>query len=524
MPNEEVRGTLNDFGGLVTTLTPRLLESGDATEAEFCELNDGILEIALGRRDLFAGVTAGTGEVTTIIYWRKMDGAAHTIICTTADIFRADFATSTFVSIKPAGYTVTGTRAWSWTYATIADKIVLTNGTDPPLEWDGVASTAATLTLPTGVTKPQFVLWWKNRLHLFNVIEGGVIRAYRHWWSAPGVYTDWSTANGAGFLDYTGGGEPIQGVADLENVVVLFKQTRVTTIAHTGLSAAPFAARDLDQVPGTYAPFSIQVTANGVFYLAVDGLRVFDGVQSHLVSRHVDAFSNIPITTLTKASSVLDRVFKRYLVALPSTLGGRNDTVWNVLYQFWPQERMEFSKRTYGTDVEIRALGKFIKQENLTWQSFPESGPGSTWGEQTLAWNDPKASGEFEELVAGGYAGQVWLYEDVATDLGAVVPFRWTSGVLPEGLGRATTRLLSVTVGVVRAVNSQVVLEILDAETDAVRFVATLDLSQQRTITVYPNRAFQTGFRLRFLNTAANSLIVIDEVRYVALVERRFRG
>lgn len=500
---------ISDFGGLVTTLTPALLDTGEAARAEFCELNDGILEASLGRTELFEGVTV-SGAVTTIIDWHKLDGSNIVIVCTTADIYVVNFAPKTFTSIKPAAYTITGTRAWSWNYATIADKLVLTNGDDAPLEWNGVDATMALLTLPTDVTKPKFLLWWKNRLHLFNLLDGGNNKPFRHWWSELGVYNAWSALNGAGFLDYSGGGEPINGAAALENIVLLLKQSRATVISHTGISTSPFASRDLESVRGTYAPFSIQVTSAGVIYLAVDGLRLWDGVQSKLVSGHVDAFSNIPITTLAKATSVLDNVFKRYLLALPSVIGGNNDTLWNVLYQFYPAERMEFSKRQYVAGSEVRTLGKFVRSEDFTWQTFNVN---LKWKNVTVAWNDPSVVGEFEEIMAGGYAGQVWSFENDSTDLGAAVPMLWESGTLPRNSGRAWHRLLSVLVGGVTSVNTTLRVEIVDADTGDVKFSKLLDFSLRRTHLVYPNRGFLNGFSIRLRNVDVGSIPAIDRLK-----------
>lgn len=512
------REVLSDFGGVVSTLTPNLLELGEAERAEFCDVIDGVIETTLGRRL----ATTLSGVVTTIYDWRRLDGSNIVIVFTTTEIYKVTFtfAGASAVSIKGA-YTITGTRAWSITYATIADKLIMTNGSSAPIEWDGVAASVSTLTLPTGVTVPQFVLWWKSRLHLFNVVQDGAFKPFRHWWSQPFSYNTWNTTQGAGLLDYTRGGEPFTGVADLENLILIFKQNRVVLVQHTGSFVSPFTNRELDHVRGTYSPFSIQATPIGVFYLAVDGLRLFNGTDSTLVSDHVDAFSAIPATALASATSVLDPVYRRYLIAFPSASGNQNDVVWVVLWQFYPQERMEFTNRLYPT-VGIRSLGRILRSQSFTWQDF---GVTEQWQQVTMAWNDPLLLGVFDELVAGGYNGELWFYEDTTTDLGVAIPMLWESGVLPREIGKQTCRLLSLTVNVAPSVGSFLVVEALDGEDKTVKYQKKLSLANisKRTHILYPNRSFFAGYRVRFRNEDINSQPVISEVRTWSIEGPDFR-
>lgn len=82
------------------------------------------------------------------------------------------------------------------------------------------------------------------------------------------------------FLEITNDADPLQGAVSWNGSLWVFSQSKVWQVTGEDL----VVARQITGAPGTLHPFTIAVTPNGIVYFAKDGVRVFDGNTSSLVS------------------------------------------------------------------------------------------------------------------------------------------------------------------------------------------------------------------------------------------------
>lgn len=505
MPDNVQIDQIAPLRGLVTAITPTRLEPGDAAVADFVDVDFGIIECAAGRKQ----IGTVSGPITTIFEFIRDNGERVLFIATTTHLYKVLFPGPTFTELSSG---IGGDpRAFSWTYNPILDILILTNSLPNPLIWDGSIPGIFSLALPAGVTTVDFVLWFKNRLLLFGVTESGIYRPYRMWWSQLGIYNAWNTNLGAGVIDISNPTGPFQNVKVFADRIIAFRDHAVNIIYYTGSPLVPFSWEVRHDIPGTQAPFSLAEGDEGIFYLSSDGVRVTDGQSSVLLTNHVDDLLNLPYLQVKNASAEVDTQFKRYVVVVASFQEGNNDISWVVSYRTWPQQKAEVTRRTWVGGTPVRSIGKALRTENLRWIDF---GATEAWQTQIMQWISPQVSGNFIELFSGGYSGQFWIHEGATNDLGQYIPMKWETGIIPPGRPRELIRLLWVALSGVPSVNTQIDMEIIDADNEETIFSVNMDMSTRRVLRVPVNRSLLGGFRIRLSNINDNSVPLIDGIEY----------
>lgn len=118
-------------------------------------------------------------------------------------------------------------------------------------------------------------------------LPGGVA-----WSDSTGSATGWSFPAGAtseDLIDATPGPTEVNGIAAIgTELLAILKQSAIWLGYPTGQVNRPADFRLRRAGNGCWAPRTVQVTDIGVIYLAIDGLRVFDGDTSHLLSNSIN--------------------------------------------------------------------------------------------------------------------------------------------------------------------------------------------------------------------------------------------
>lgn len=109
-------------------------------------------------------------------------------------------------------------------------------------------------------------IWWAR-----NDVDG---ERHRLYYSPPGRWE--SVAN---FIEITQSDDPIQKLVIWQGQLFAFTKFHIIAI---GGDTEPFSFQQVAGAPGTVQPFAVVPTSAGIFYIARDGLRVFNGVQSAL--------------------------------------------------------------------------------------------------------------------------------------------------------------------------------------------------------------------------------------------------
>ena len=179
------------------------------------------------------------------------------------------------------------TAARDCTFATMDGKVFLANGTDKMQYWDGSAATFADVgadTWSVGDDSPpecKYICVHKDRLWCFGCTADG-LEAYLVFSELgdPSTADMWPANNWfhAGPHD----GSIATGMAVFSDYLVLF--TRKYIYCLYGETDENFNMVARKDCPGCIAPKSIAVSDDGIYYLAYDGIRLFNGNESILIS------------------------------------------------------------------------------------------------------------------------------------------------------------------------------------------------------------------------------------------------
>jgi len=309
-------------------------------------------------------------------------------------------------------------------YATItiptARRVLWTDGVRPPVEHDPATGVNVNMTLPTGVTQAKIVRFFKARTLLIDVVESGVRQGQRIWHSVPFTYNNWSTIDGAGTDEYAEGGGHVVQALEFNDAMVLFKEHRIGAIQATGDELFPFRVQDFPEVPGTIFPNSPVVTPRGILYLAYDGVRLFDGQRSILISGQ--AGFDVAAVAADQRDAVVghwDLRLQRYLLAQPKPGSSDNDTLWE--FHFATNEAQLLNQgQLYKRRQTIARTGEFLRRSPLRCRDLPV-----LCKRVPFTCTDPEMSGAFPAFISGDYTGgffeQEMLTDDDGRPLTAVV-------------------------------------------------------------------------------------------------------
>lgn len=164
--------------------------------------------------------------------------------------------------------------------------LIMCNGTDTPLYYDGTTCTTITFIDPDGIwnnAKPQGCAPFRGSIEYW----GDPVKKSRVYIPIPGSYNDFTNTDGtAGAFDVDAGfGGPITGMKALtSNLMVIYKRDairRQSGINPFGSTVDPISLEPITDEYGCIAPRSIVQKGLDQYFLAEDGYRKLKPIQAY---------------------------------------------------------------------------------------------------------------------------------------------------------------------------------------------------------------------------------------------------
>lgn len=329
---------LSNSGGLNTTAAPTSLEANQAQDLQNIDFNEfGAIKKRKGYSTLNSSALDGATQVTGLFQYRLNDGTSKFVTTHDDNFYKMDTSSGvpdeTWDDIT-SGETITAANLFS--FATIRNVLVATNGEDLPFKYDAVNSVddIAQLSVPTGLTKAKYVTSFKERTILANVTVSGTAHPSRFYWSNIGTLETFTATD---FIDIQpNDGEEIRGVAVLGERLVFLKDFSIYNVLFTGDADVPFIVRKSDADVGTISHFSIAEVKNNLVFLAPDGIYVYNGSESVKISDKIEeTIEGFVTSNFDTAFGINYRTLNQYWLTFTSSGETQTDTiiVWDYINQ-----------------------------------------------------------------------------------------------------------------------------------------------------------------------------------------------
>lgn len=400
----KITGTLLPIVGIDTSLPPEYIDG--APDLQNVEVDRGTLIKRYGLSEL--GVTvSGAYPIQAGIEFRAGD-QNHVLRIAQNAIEKWNSGAQDWDSILTSGTVslpLNFTEADEVVIATPFDGgqriAVITTGADELLKYDG--GTEVEL-LGGSPPKAKYAISFGAHLVLAHITdEGGNAYPNRVWWSRAGFPEQWdAVTTNAGFNTLTAGGD-ITGLGIFGNYLAVHKQE----VLYLGYAASsPAILFDAKYTPGTIAHNTIRMLPNGLMaYLAVDGIRFFNGGTSKLVDStiNLDIRQQLNLAYAYTAWGIVYQDVDEYWCAIP--LGDEQvpTTIFRVNYKTGQIHKHVMTAS--------RCAFYFKNTLELTWDQYV-----GLWDNATGRWNDGAGGSGFPNLVIGSNDGKTLKFDKAAAD------------------------------------------------------------------------------------------------------------
>ncbi len=389
-------------GGINQRLGPVILDNGDVEALLFCNIADNweCSELGLLKRPgwiaVLASAISGTPKITGLFEYVNPTGALELIACAGTKIYSITGSTATeILSGQTAGAYYQATQ---WDDGAGTEVIILMNGVDTPVEYDGTTCGAVSFTDPDNIwdgATPKGAAVFRNRIFYW----GDPTYKYRLYTPRPGTYNNFdnTTLEVDAFDIDAGFGGSITGVRTLtDDFLVIYKERAIRRLAGSapfGSAIDEFALADVTDNFGCIAPLSLVGNEIEHYFLAEDGLRQLKPIESYgdvdpqqptyLVP---DLVGNINFTrsVVQNACAVFDKTNRQIWLSVPT---GSSSTNTQILH---------YDIITKGIDVRpiAQATASYLAVFN-------------------------------RKLYHGDYAGQIFRHGDTNGNNGANITATW---------------------------------------------------------------------------------------------------
>lgn len=259
----------------------------------------------------------------------EFDFNGTTILCAGGKVYTVTGSSKT--EIYPLGGTLNSTTAFcqftEWDNGSGTRIVIICNGVDKPLVWDGSTCAQISFTDPDSIwndARPQGAWPFRGRIFYW----GDPTKPYRLYTPIPGSYKDFTNTNSlADAFDVDSGfGGVVTGVRALtDDFLVIYKQKairRLSGSAPFGASVDAFQIREVTSAFGCIAPRTLVGNDLEHYFLAQDGLRQLHPVQGY---GDVDPFQpTYPIQDTINQINWTDSVIKNACAVYDSS----NRRIW----------------------------------------------------------------------------------------------------------------------------------------------------------------------------------------------------
>lgn len=347
--------------------------------------------------------------------------------------------TATAGSIGAGAYTIrqkfTGTAATPWTYdvfvnaqPSATNRIYLTNGVDPVIEWDGVAVTVTRLNLNSQAIVCQTLTVYKNTLWLGNVIQSGTLKPTDLLSSDVGSPEVFNSGLASQFK-VSGLTDRIVRLARLGDYLVIYLQKIVILASYVG-SPLVVTFRVVADAKGCVSTRGVALYPSYHEFVGQDNLYLFDGSNVRPMSNHVwrevirtedpvraglvftildesrgDYIWSVPLTSDTGAGTITSPPSVAFVEHYLETL---NEAGFQLLGSTRPHSKRAFP---------FTSAGNYLQQNIITWDQLTNA-----WQTYNFKWNDQFFAAQFPLTIVGDAAGKVWILNGSQDANGAALP------------------------------------------------------------------------------------------------------
>jgi hypothetical protein len=329
-----------------------------------------------------------------------------------AKLHRWDPSTDVMTEVPLTGDAKLASSASYWNFIPWNQTCIAANGDGPLLYWDGVRAVEVQACQGTdrvagkaylsAVPRPHLMKVYRDKLY---VVERQYPRTVQFNENASSLWQNDGTDPAAGAhywpssnnFDVGDPGDGVTGWEVLSDRLVIF--TRKSIWLYDGESLF-----EAERGHGCVAPYSVRPAANGIAYLASDGVRLFNGSRSEVVSGPVSPVLDVAARgNLGGAVGVHLPSKKQYRIYLPQTGTKRNRIclVWKYGEGIW--------NPPWGSTPHWQGIGDV------------STGLTSPTDMEVASAIVLPVGADAEILLTGDYSGMVWAEDHGHTDAGMPV-------------------------------------------------------------------------------------------------------
>ena len=349
------------------------------------------------------------------------------IVADTDYVNKYDPTTDTLVDISPAGaYNGTFQDFWSWVNyesSASAPRLLFCNGVtgDVIQQWDGTTVTNYAPTFAGGSLNARQMFNVRDRLVLFQTIEGGTLYPRRIRISGTGANCDVfdNTAPGAGFIDIPDN-TWFFGAAFNRDDVMFFTEAATWMLKYTGNDVTPFTLEKVDGSRGSAAAFSVISYLNRTLAASPRGLIISDGYKVDRMDNNIPDFTFNSINTnnfKSCFSGFLDEDRDVYMLypsegieRPPLVDEGHSDRILT----------MNFEEDNYAIyRIPLSCMGNFQTTQAILWSDLTEANGFPSWdalSQKFGNWNSFPFSVGAPISIGGGHKGEIWRLNDTQSE------------------------------------------------------------------------------------------------------------
>lgn len=309
---------IDRFKGLNESVDESLLEPGETQNMQNFVTYDGVLEVTKGFQKFKPKPVPGGIASLMVYHSHNVFGGTDQILlaASNSNIYRWDDDSSNWVSIK-SGLT-TGRFDFINFHKGVDDIVIMTNGRDPVLKFDGKNVSNLGGNPPKGTS---------IGLHYTRVwISGVTNNPDSVHYSAPADPEDWSQELGKGgfILLHTWDGGKCEALTIIYDDVIVFKTYDIWKIL--GTYQDEYEVTKVYSAVGSIARDTIVDAGNASYFLDQSGIYLYDGTQTKHISAPIDkTIRSINKKHINKSVAVFyDNL---YILAVPVGESTENDTI-----------------------------------------------------------------------------------------------------------------------------------------------------------------------------------------------------
>jgi hypothetical protein len=299
------------------------------------------------------------------------------------------------------------------------DVMIFTNDKDNVKYYDGTTCTDVpnlVTAVGGGNCYAKVVRVKDNKIILFNTNENGTDFPQRVRWSAVGDYTDWTTANDAGYEDLYDAEDPIRGAERVGPYIIVYRAKsgyRMEYVGQTDLIYFFQRSLESDGAAGAMSIISRDnvnvVMGENRFYIYAGGMEL-QNFGEEIWNEIFGPNGNISVLYKTGVTAVYLENSREFVFFVPSDEESLPSKVWrySVEHQAW-------ASRTFDDTIINGAVVSSV--DSVSWSEATGNWEDAKWG---IGWNDVSLSStQISVLMCGKDAGtgnpQVYEYSDSYT-------------------------------------------------------------------------------------------------------------